>query len=108
MRPNVGRKPVTPHRPEGLRIDPLVSVPIANPTHPPAVAEPGPADDPLDPCAVSHGLFVRPPNHWSPCASSPDVNFASRTAPASRSISITLASLSIICSLYAPDPQVVL
>jgi len=43
MRPNVGRSPVTPHLPEGLRIDPLVSVPMANATHPAAVADPGPA-----------------------------------------------------------------
>src|SRR5271156_855019 len=107
-RPKVGRRPVTPQRPEGLRIDPLVSVPIANATHPPAVADPGPADDTLDPCSVFNGFFICSPNQLSPCANSPDVNFASSTAPASRSISTTLASLSIICSLYAPDPQVVL
>ena len=67
-------------------------MPIANATHPAAVADDDPAEDPLDPCAGSHGLFVRPPNHMSPCASSPVVSFASSTAPASRSISTTLAS----------------
>src|SRR5271155_1938954 len=91
-RPKVGRRPVTPHRPEGLRMDPLVSVPIANATHPPAVADPGPAEDPLDPCSVFQGFLVCPPNHWSPDASSPEANFASSTAPASRSISTTLDS----------------
>ena len=81
MRPSVGRSPVTPQRDEGPRIDPLVSVPIAKPTRPAAVAEPGPADDPPDPCEGSHGLFVCPPNHRSPCAISPVVSFATSTAP---------------------------
>ncbi len=63
MRPNVGRNPARPHRAAGLRIDPAVSVPIANAQQPAAVADDGPADDPLDPCAGSHGLFVWPPNH---------------------------------------------
>ena len=92
MRPNVGRSPASPQRAAGLRIDPLVSVPIANPTQPDAVADEGPADEPLDPTVGSHGLFVCPPNHWSPEASSPVASFASSTAPASRSISTMLAS----------------
>src|SRR5262245_32266662 len=62
-RPNVGRSPMTPQRIDGERIEPPVSLPIANPTRPAAVAAPEPADDPLDPSAGSHGLFVRPPNH---------------------------------------------
>src|SRR5262245_9062806 len=108
MRPNVGRKPVTPQRPDGLKIDPLVSVPIANPTSPPAVADPGPADDPLEPSAGLPGFLVCPPNQRSPWASSPEVSFASKTAPASRSISTTLDSSSSTWSWYAPEPQVVL
>ena len=36
--PNVGRSPVQPHRVEGDEIDPSVSDPIANPTHPAATA----------------------------------------------------------------------
>src|SRR5947209_10066187 len=108
MRPNVGRSPVTPQRPDGDRIDPLVSVPIANPTSPAAVADPGPADDPLDPSCRFHGFIVCPPNQRSPCANSPDASFASSTAPASRSISTTLASSSSIWSLYASEPHVVL
>src|SRR5580658_4282055 len=51
-RPKVGRSPVAPQRADGLRIDPLVSLPIENPTRPAAVADPGPADDPLDPSAT--------------------------------------------------------
>ena len=65
---------------------------MPKPTQPAAVADEGPADDPLDPCDGSHGLFVCPPNHWSPLASSPVATFAISTAPASRSISTTLAS----------------
>src|SRR5262245_14214805 len=108
MRPSVGRRPVTPQRADGPRIDPLVSVPIEKATSPAAVADPGPADDPPEPCVGSQGLFVCPPNQRSPCAISPDVSLATSTAPASRSISTMLASLSIVCSLNAPDPQVVL
>src|SRR5215475_10316985 len=82
-RPNVGRNPVVPQRVEGEEIDPSVSDPIANATQPAAVAEADPADDPLDPCLVFHGLRVMPPNQRSPCASAPSVSFATSTAPAS-------------------------
>ena len=92
MRPKVGRRPARPQRADGLRIDPLVSVPMAKPTQPAAVADEGPADDPLEPCVGSHGLLVCPPNQLSPPASSPVETFAISTAPASRSISTTLAS----------------
>jgi hypothetical protein len=47
--PNVGRNPVTPHRVDGEEIEPSVSVPMLNPTQPAAVAEAGPAEEPLDP-----------------------------------------------------------
>ena len=73
-------------------MDPLVSVPMPNPTHPAAVADEGPADEPLDPCVGFHGFFVCPPNQLSPLANSPVASFAISTAPASRSISMTLAS----------------
>jgi hypothetical protein len=59
--PNVGRSPVTPHRVDGEEIDPSVSVPMLNPTQPAAVADAGPADEPLDPCAGFHGFRVMPP-----------------------------------------------
>src|SRR5918999_4044529 len=68
MRPKVGRSPVTPLRVAGDEIEPCVSVPRAKPTNPAATAEPGPADEPLDPCSGHHGLRVRSPNHRSPCA----------------------------------------
>jgi hypothetical protein len=48
-RPKVGRKPVTPHLVEGPEIEPPVSDPMENATQPEDVADPGPADDPLDP-----------------------------------------------------------
>jgi hypothetical protein len=47
--PNVGRKAVQPQRDEGAAIEPSVSEPMLNATQPAAVADAGPADDPLDP-----------------------------------------------------------
>src|SRR5215467_15166103 len=106
-RPNVGRNPVQPQRVEGDEIEPRVSEPMLNATHPAAVAEAGPADDPLDPWCVFHGFRVTPPNHTSPSANAPSVNFATRTAPASSSRFTTVASSSIIWSSNPPAPQVV-
>src|SRR5204862_4766646 len=91
-RPNVGRKPETPHVRAGDVIDPFVSEPMLKPTHPAAVAEAGPADDPLDPVSGFHGLRVRSAYHRSPCASAPSVNFATRIAPASSRRFTTVAS----------------
>jgi hypothetical protein len=48
-RPNVVRSPVVPQRVDGEEIEPNVSLPMLNPTSPAAVAEAGPAEDPLDP-----------------------------------------------------------
>src|SRR5436190_16618263 len=93
--PYVGRKPVTPHRDDGETIEPSVSVPIEKPTRPAAVAEAGPAEDPLEPARSSfgfHGLRVTPPNHFGPWASAPIESFATSTAPASRKRSTTVAS----------------
>src|SRR5215472_15713955 len=67
-RPNVGRRPVVPQRVEGDEIEPKVSEPIENATHPAAVAEAEPAEEPPEPCAGFHGLRVRPPYHLSPSA----------------------------------------
>ena len=50
-RPNVGRSPVLPHRVEGETMEPQVSVPMAKPTRPAAVAEDEPAEEPLEPCS---------------------------------------------------------
>src|SRR5579864_474380 len=95
-KPNVGRKPVHPQRVDGEEIDPSVSAPMLNATHPAAVADAGPADDPLEPCAGFHGLRVLPPNHTAPSASAPSVSFATSTAPAASSRCTTVASSSII------------
>src|SRR5665213_3071196 len=57
-RPYVGRRPVTPHRIDGLTILPPVSLPIAKPTSPAAVAAPGPALEPEEPSSRSHGFIV--------------------------------------------------
>ena len=48
-KPNEGRSPVHPQRVDGDDIEPSVSYPMLNATHPAAVAEAGPADDPLEP-----------------------------------------------------------
>jgi len=48
-RPNDGRSPVHPQRVDGDEIEPSVSDPMLNATHPAAVAEAGPAEEPLDP-----------------------------------------------------------
>jgi hypothetical protein len=57
-RPNVGRRALSPHSVAGETIDPCVSVPIPNATHPAAVADEGPADEPLDPREVIQGFLV--------------------------------------------------
>src|SRR5205809_7857422 len=64
-RPNVGRRPVTPHRIAGLTMLPPVSLPMENATSPPAAAAPGPALDPDAPPCKSHGFIARPPNQLS-------------------------------------------
>src|SRR5229473_5029257 len=80
-RPKDGRSPVQPQRVDGDEIEPSVSEPMLKATQPAAVADAGPADDPLEPCAGFHGLRVFPPNHTSPSASAPRVSFATKTAP---------------------------
>src|SRR6185437_3916080 len=107
-RPNVGRSPVVPQRVDGEEIEPSVSEPIANATHPAAVADAGPADEPLEPWSVFHGLRVTPPYQTSPCASAPKVSFATSTAPALSSRCTTVPSSSIVCSSKPPAPHVVL
>jgi len=48
-KPKVGRSPVQPQRVDGEEIEPSVSDPMLNATHPAAVADAGPADEPLEP-----------------------------------------------------------
>src|SRR5215470_2205358 len=106
--PNVGRSPVQPQRVLGDEIDPSVSDPTANATHPAATADDEPADEPLDPCAGFHGLRVFPPNHWSPIARAPRESFAARTAPASSNRRATVAVHPRVWPLNGAAPQVVL
>src|SRR5215469_10449034 len=106
-RPKVGRSPVAPQRVDGDEIEPSVSEPIANATQPAEVAEDEPADDPLEPCFGFQGFRVMPPNHLSPCASAPNVSFATSTAPAASRRCTTVASSSSLCSWKPPAPQVV-
>src|SRR5580693_5041549 len=94
-KPKVGRRPVQPQRVDGEEIEPRVSEPMLKATHPAAVAEAGPADEPLEPCLVFHGLRVTPPNQTSPRARAPRVSLATRTAPASSRRLTTVASSSI-------------
>ena len=96
-----------PHRTAGDRIEPPVSVPIANATMPAAVAAADPADEPLDPSDGFHGLFERPPAHWSPNAISPVTSLATSTAPAASSLRITVASAANIWPRNGWAPHVV-
>src|SRR5579863_8551864 len=105
--PKLGRSPVSPQRVEGEEMDPSVSEPIANATQPAATALADPAEDPLDPSAGFHGFRVRPPNHLSPMASAPSVNFATSTAPAASSLCTTVASSLKCCCSNPPAPHVV-
>src|SRR5262245_34340306 len=61
-RPYVGRRPVTPEYADGVRIDPDVSLPIANGTSPAPTAEPGPLDEPPLQKPVFQGLRPGPLN----------------------------------------------
>src|SRR5258707_9882660 len=94
--PKEGLRPVHPHRVDGEEIDPSVSEPMLKATHPAAVAEAGPAGEPLDPCAGFHGVRVPPPNQTSPRASAPSVSFATSTAPAASRRCTTVAASSLV------------
>ena len=80
-------------------MDPSVSDPMLNPTSPAAVAAPGPAEDPLEPVSGFHGLRVIPWYQLCPFPSAPSDSLPTSTAPASLSLSTTVASVSIVCSL---------
>src|SRR6185312_1091394 len=79
--PNVGLRPVAPHRADGETIEPSVSVPIVKGNKPATTEAAEPAEDPLDPCFKFHGFFVSPPNHLLLYASAPNESFAHKTAP---------------------------
>ena len=88
-------------------MDPCVSVPMANATAPAAVADPGPADEPLEPSSVFQGFRVRPRYQRSPEANSPVASFAMSTAPAFRRRTTISASSLMTWSWKSADPHVV-
>src|SRR5262249_31013797 len=99
-RPKVGRSEELPHTRPGETMLPSVSLPRENPTSPAAVAQAGPAEEPLEPALGSQGLFVlRSPNHSSPQASAPSDSLATSTDPASSSRFATVAFVSNVWSL---------
>src|SRR2546425_858019 len=110
-RPYVGRSPVIPQRMLGLTMLPPVSLPIAKPTRPAAVAAPGPALEPDAPSSRSHGFMVCPPNQISFNARAPRLNFANNTAPAACSRFTTAAGFPALPANQntvhrrAPQPQ---
>jgi hypothetical protein len=57
---SVGLRPYTPHRLDGIRILPPISLPKPNTDPPPAISEPSPPDDPPTPRVVSWGFLVTP------------------------------------------------
>ena len=57
-RPNVGRSPDTPQKADGHRIEPQVSVPMANAASPAATIAPEPLDDPQVQQSVFQGFFA--------------------------------------------------
>src|SRR5262249_44158996 len=96
-----------PHVLAGPTMEPDVSVPMPNATHPPPVAEPGPADDPPDDCDVFHGFFVPPRHQLPPCPNCPVDSFAISTAPALRNRTTTSASSSMTRCSKSAAPHVV-
>ena len=90
---------MSPQRVDGDTIEPRVSLPIPNAMQPAAVAEAGPAEEPLEPWSVFQGFLVVPPYHTSPWANSPSDSLATSTAPAASSRSTTLAVSGSIRSL---------
>src|SRR5262245_43807386 len=92
---------------------PQVSVPIANGTRPAATAEPEPDELPPLHCDGFHGFRPGPVRlalacrYPKPPATSTIASFATRTAPASRSLRMTVASWSMTRPLYGEQPHVV-
>ena len=107
-RPQVGLSPVTPLALEGKRIDPPVSEPSEPKQSPAAVATPEPEDEAPDQCAGCHGLSGGwMAGWWSANAPSVICSLPSETAPATRSRSTTVASMSGCQSLRMLVPQAV-
>src|SRR5580693_8877987 len=93
--PYVGFIPTTPHRAAGWRIDPPVSLPSPIGTMPAATAAADPPEEPPGTRSRSWGLRVGPKAEFSvedPIANSSRLALPTKTAPAARSFSITVAS----------------
>src|SRR5260370_8164190 len=80
-RPNEGRSPVQPQRVDGEEIEPSVSEPMLNATHPAAVAKTGPPPDPPQPRFLVQGLSRTPPNPPTPSPSAPTRHLPPTTPP---------------------------
>src|SRR5690606_25667606 len=94
-RPYVGLIPTTPQKDAGCRTEPPVSEPSAAGTIPAATAAAEPPDEPPGTRVRSYGLRVGPNAEFSvddPIANSSRFVFPTTTAPASRSLRITVAS----------------
>src|SRR5258708_29043834 len=59
-RPNVGGSPLRPQNPEGHRMEPQVSVPMAKPARPAPTTAAEPLDDPQVQCFSFQGFFAGP------------------------------------------------
>jgi len=95
MIPHVALCPKIPHQPDGVRIDPPMSLPISPPVSPAAMAAAAPPDDPPGVRSTSHGLFVVPKIGLYVCTSLASVGtfvFPNTTAPAPRSRATGTAS----------------
>jgi len=106
-RPYVGFKPASPHHAAGQRIEPPVSVPIAIAQRPAATAAPDPLDDPAGSWSMFQGLRAGG-NGVSkavpPIANSHVVSLPNRTAPASLSNRVVVASLAGIRPMHDFEP----
>jgi hypothetical protein len=113
VRPTVGRRPTTPHRPAGTRTDPPPSMPRAKAAMPAATDAADPDDDPPANRAVSCGLRAVPHTGFRPVMPTPaswQLAFPSRTAPAARSAATAGASAPATpprCAARMADPAVV-
>ena len=94
-RPKVGLRPTTPHRAEGMRIEPPPSAPMAIGTSPAATAAAEPAEDPPVACPGSQGLRTNPVIGFMPVTPRPIscmLALPTSSAPAARRRATTVAS----------------
>ena len=109
-RPVDGRRPVTPQRAAGIRIEPAVSVPSVPATIPAAAAAPLPPLEPPQIRSVSHGLRAGPKCGLvvvAPNANSCVLSLPTTTAPARRRWATTVASEAATLSARIREAAVV-